>query len=173
MHRHETVFLKLTIGTGGEGGSANGGLTGEGNPTSLTNANTGQLIAGFPGADVRAQRHRAAGSGLGGIAMAGGSSGGSGGGSGPGSDTVAEPGGMLQTAGYSGMPGQGGFESDRFVQAGGGGEASIGTGGTSGSAISSTVAGPGARGDDGRWFARRHYAAVSGQGRWGGRHGAR
>src|ERR1039458_2391800 len=30
---------KLTIGTGGYGGSAQGGRTGDGNPTSLTNAN--------------------------------------------------------------------------------------------------------------------------------------
>ena len=43
---------KLTIGTGGYGGAARGGRTGDGNPTSLTNAQTGQLVAGFAGADV-------------------------------------------------------------------------------------------------------------------------
>ena|ERR1017187_10154387 len=69
---------KLTIGTGGYGGSAQGGRTGDGNPTSLTNANTGQLIAGFPGADVTTQHSEAAGSAAGGVAAAGGTSGASG-----------------------------------------------------------------------------------------------
>ncbi len=70
---------KLTIGTGGSGGRPDGGRTEDGNPTSVTNANTGQLIAGFPGADVWAQHYVAAGSGRGGVATAGGTSGTSGG----------------------------------------------------------------------------------------------
>ena len=66
---------KLTIGTGGEGGAARGGRTESGNPTSLTNATTGQLVAGFPGADTWTQQSKAAGTGAGGVATAGGTSG--------------------------------------------------------------------------------------------------
>jgi hypothetical protein len=126
---------KLTIGTGGEGGSAYGGRTNSGNPTSLTNANTGQLIAGFQGADVWKQQSRASGGGLGGVAAAGGSSGGSGGDSGPRSEEVAQSGGRSQTGGYSGVPGQSGNESNRSdrtgaqANAGGGGGAGVGSGG--------------------------------------------
>jgi hypothetical protein len=126
---------KLTIGTGGTGGSANGGRTNYGNPTSITNANTGQLIAGFQGADVWKQRSRASGDGLGGIATAGGSSGGNGGGSGPGNDAAAQSGGRSQTAGLSSEPGQAGSENSRDFRAnadanaGGGGGASVGRGG--------------------------------------------
>ena len=69
---------KLTIGTGGYGGAARGGRTGDGNPTSLTNAYTGQLVAGFPGADVATQKSEAAGSAAGGVAAPGGTSGASG-----------------------------------------------------------------------------------------------
>jgi len=69
---------KLTIGTGGYGGVARGGRTGDGNPSSLTNAQTGQLIAGFAGADVWTQKSQAAGSAAGGVAAPGGSSGTSG-----------------------------------------------------------------------------------------------
>ena len=88
---------KLTIGTGGEGGAARGGRTESGNPTNLTNAKTGQLVAGFPGADTWTQQSKAAGSGTGGVAAPGGTSGASGqaagassGGSGP---TAAQAGG--------------------------------------------------------------------------------
>ena len=69
---------KLTIGTGGEGGASRGGRTESGNPTNLTNASTGQLIAGFPGADTWTQKSKAAGTGAGGVAAAGGTSGASG-----------------------------------------------------------------------------------------------
>ncbi len=69
---------KLTIGTGGEGGAARGGRTESGNPTNLTNANTGQLIAGFPGADTWTQQSKAAATGGGGVAVPGGTSGASG-----------------------------------------------------------------------------------------------
>lgn len=126
---------KLTLGTGGEGGSAGGGQTGSGNPTSLTNARTGQLIAGFPGADSWSEHSRDANSAGGGVAQAGGSSGGSGGGTG-GEPQAAQAGGMSQTAGNSGTPGQAGterrFDNDR--NAGGGGGAGVGSGGVGGSA---------------------------------------
>jgi outer membrane protein OmpA-like peptidoglycan-associated protein len=127
---------KLTIGTGGEGGSANGGRTEDGNPTSLTSTTTGQLIAGFPGADVWTQRTQASGTGLGGLASAGGSSGGNGGDS----DQAAQAGGASQTAGYYGTPGQAGSErprnsrSDEERNAGGGGGGSGGRGGVGESA---------------------------------------
>ena len=133
---------KLTIGTGGQGGSANGGWTSDGNPTSITNAYTGQLIAGFQGADVWLQQGRTAGSAdrvgdvRGGQARAGGSSGGSGGGGE--SRQAAQTGGMVQSAGNYGVPGQAGRESgiDNDRNAGGGGGASVGGGGRGGSAIS-------------------------------------
>jgi outer membrane protein OmpA-like peptidoglycan-associated protein len=154
---------KLTIGTGGEGGSAGGGRTEAGNPTSLTKADTGQLIAGFAGADVWAQRTQTAGSGRGGVAAAGGSSGGSGGNSGGGSglrsEQAAQAGGALQTPGYSGTPGQAGVESGRSVKtdagrvvqatAGGGGGAGVGSGGSAESARRNKVAEPGGRGGHG------------------------
>jgi len=150
---------KMTIGTGGYGGAANGGRTGDGNPTSLTNATTGQLIAGFAGADVWTQRSVAAVDGSGGVAAAGGSSGGSGGDSGSGSEQAAQSGGELPIAGYSGMPGQAGGETGRSIpkdgeriiqaNAGGGGGASIGSGSTGESASSSSFAQSGSRGGDG------------------------
>lgn len=155
---------KLTIGTGGDGGTANGGRTEAGNPTSLTNANTGQLVAGFPGADVWRQRTKAAGDGRGGIATTGGSSGGSGGdavtNSGVKSDTPAASGGASQTAGYTGTAGQAGDESGRSVRtttgpivpsnAGGGGGASVGSGGSGESAKpNAVVAGTGDLGGGG------------------------
>jgi OOP family OmpA-OmpF porin len=150
---------KLTIGTGGDGGSANGGRTEAGNPTSLTNANTGQLIAGFQGADVWTQKSRAASDGSGGVAAAGGSSGGSGGDSGAKTEELAQAGGASQTGGYSGAPGQSGSESGRTVQkdgarvvqanAGGGGGASVGSGGAGESANATAVAGIGDLGGGG------------------------
>ncbi len=131
---------KLTIGTGGEGGKP-GGWTQAGNPTSLTNYNTGALIAGFEGADVWKQLARAPGSGRGGAALAGGSSGGSGGDAGISmrghrTEAVAQSGGMLQTPGYTGAPGQAGGETGLTgrrdvvqANAGGGGGAGVGSGG--------------------------------------------
>ncbi|MBS1217991.1 MAG: rane protein [Proteobacteria bacterium] len=152
---------KLTIGTGGEGGSTYGGSTGAGNPSSLTNVYTGQHIAGFAGADVWIPKTQAAGSGTGGVAATGGSSGGSGGDSGPRSEEAAQRGGALQTPGYAGIPGQAGSESARSAQAdkdagrvvqsgaGGGGGASIGSGGTGGSERIGSGAQPGGRGGPG------------------------
>jgi hypothetical protein len=176
---------KMTIGTGGEGGSAFGGATGAGNPTSLTNAYSGQLVAGFAGADTWTPQSQVAGSGRGGVGAPGGSSGGDGGGAGnksannaqsaqPGTygytgragdsasnDQPAQAGGMLQTSGYAGVPGQAGRESERSAQgdkdagipvqadAGGGGGASIGSGATGGSERANSDAQAGTRGGPG------------------------
>ena len=155
---------KLTIGAGGAGGSANGGRTEAGNPTSLTDANTGRLIAGFPGADVWNPSSRAAGDGSGGIATVGGSSGGSGGDrkgvdSGAKTEKAAQSGGVSQTTGYSGAAGQAGGESGRSVRtkdgpvvqsnAGGGGGASVGSGGSGESVSRNAVAGMGDLGGGG------------------------
>lgn len=146
---------KLTIGTGGQSGRANGGRASAGNPTSLVNVNTGQLIAGFPGADSwsqRTQQDAGDGDGRGGAARAGGSRGGNGGDSGPGSEEAAQSGGMLQTAGYPGRPGQAGSESSRSAQAnaGGGGGAGVGNGGAGQSAnINAAAAGIGDLGGGG------------------------
>lgn len=144
---------KLTIGTGGQSGSANGGRVGAGNPSSLINVNTGQLIAGFPGADSWSQRiQQDTGDGRGGAAKAGGSSGGNGGDSGLRSEEAAQSGGMSQTAGYAGRPGQSGIESGRSAQAnaGGGGGASVRSGGAGQSAnINAAAAGIGDMGSGG------------------------
>lgn len=150
---------KMTLGTGGYGGAANGGRTGDGNPTSLTNATTGQLIAGFAGADTWTQTSVAAGDGHGGVAAVGGASGGSGGDSGSRSEEAAQAGGASQTPGYAGVPGQAGSETgrsamkdgERVVQAnaGGGGGASMGSGATGQSASNGTSAHAGGRGGDG------------------------
>ena len=135
---------KLTLGTGGEGGKP-GGYTQDGNPTSLTNFDTGEHVAGFEGADVWRQHTQAPGSGLGGAASEGGSSGGDGGDAGArNSESAAQSGGVSQTAGYSGMAGQAGGETGRSAQkdgvsavqanAGGGGGAGVGSGGAGDSA---------------------------------------
>ena len=42
---------RLTIGSGGSGGAANGGHGADGAPTSLSNANSGETVAGFPRAE--------------------------------------------------------------------------------------------------------------------------
>lgn len=138
---------KLTLGTGGEGGAAGGGRTGSGNPTSLTNASTGQLIAGFPGADVATARTEAATGGAGGVGMPGGSGGGAGGFG----TTPAQPGGVSQSPGPSGMPGQAGAENvPRRDAAGGGGGASLGSGGAGQSEERGAPAGAGQRGGHGQ-----------------------
>ena len=170
---------KMTIGNGGVGGSAYGGATGSGAPTSLTNAYTGQLIAGFAGADTWTPQSQVAGSGLGGVGAPGGSTGGSGGGANSGgatqtygytgqardsasNDQPAQAGGALQTPGYAGVPGQAGRESERSAQgdrnagipvqadAGGGGGASIGSGTTGGSERANSDAQAGTRGGPGQ-----------------------
>jgi outer membrane protein OmpA-like peptidoglycan-associated protein len=149
----------MTLGTGGYGGVANGGRTGDGNPSSLINTTTGQLIAGFAGADTWTQQSEAAGDGRGGVAPVGGSKGGNGGDSGPRSEEAAQAGGASQTPDYAGVPGQAGSETGRSVRkdgqrvveanAGGGGGASIGSGARGESASNSKVAEAGGRGGDG------------------------
>ncbi|MBU3900872.1 MAG: hypothetical protein KJ614_18480 [Gammaproteobacteria bacterium] len=150
---------KLTLGAGGVGGGANGGITAAGNPTSLTMASSGALIAGFPGADVWQQRGRAALDGKGGIGLAGGSTGGSGGGSGAPLEQGAQTGGASGTTGYAGVAGQSGSETGRAAQtsagmvvqsnAGGGGGAGVGSGGSGESASQSATAGTGVLGGGG------------------------
>jgi len=150
---------KMTLGTGGDGGSANGGRTESGNPTSLTRMNTGQLVAGFEGADTWKQRSRASADGRGGVAAAGGSSGGDGGNSGAKTEDQAQSGGVSQSGPYAAMPGRAGSETGRSAQtdagtvvqanAGGGGGASMGSGGAGESARVGSVAGVGDLGGGG------------------------
>ena len=103
---------RLTIGTGGEGGSARNMQSSDGGSTSLTNANTGQLIAGFPGADRMTQRSNAASNGGGGSAAAGGVSGGSGG-----EHRGGQGGASADSSGF-GAGGNGGKGDERTVRAG-------------------------------------------------------
>lgn len=151
---------KMTIGTGGDGGSANGGGTESGNPTSVTNADTGQLVAGFQGADTWRQHiTQGAGDGRGGGALAGGSRGGAGGDSGSGSEETAMAGGVSATSGYVGKPGASGSESGRRAQtdagnvvqanAGGGGGAGVGDGGAGETVNKNAAAGEGDLGGGG------------------------
>ena len=149
---------RLTIGTGGAGGGANGGSTKAGNPTSITNAYTGQLVAGFPGAVTWTQQSQRAGDGHGGVAMAGGSNGGSGGDSGysgPKAEQAAQSGGVSSSSGFSGMPGAAGEEHGRRehgkqqADAGGGGGAGAGNGGKGESAERDSQAGTGNLGGGG------------------------
>lgn len=150
---------RLTLGTGGRGGLPDGGRTAAGNPTSLTHATSGALIAGFAGADLWQQRSRAANDGQGGIGKPGGSTGGSGGDSGAIPEQGAQSGGQSATPGYSGVAGASGSESGRAAQtptglavqsnAGGGGGASVGSGGTGDSATRNATAGAGDLGGGG------------------------
>lgn len=151
---------KMTIGTGGSGGSADGGKVGAGNPTSLTNADTGQLIAGFQGADKWQPRITAGtGDGRGGVASPGGSRGGDGGDSSSMTERAAKAGGASSTSGYAGKPGEAGSESSRRVpgsvantaqaNAGGGGGAGVGSGGAGETVDRNAVAGAGNLGGGG------------------------
>lgn len=150
---------KLTIGMGGMGGKADGGTTEYGSPSSLTNATTGELIAGFAGADTWKPLTRVAGGGLGGAADIGGSRGGDGGDVNRNLNDAAQSGGMLSVAGYSGRGGVAGSESGRSAQgdagpvvqanAGGGGGASVGSGGSGGSISGDAVPGRGDLGGGG------------------------
>jgi hypothetical protein len=162
---HDVRYLapgkyKMTIGTGGSGGRADGGKVGAGNPTSLTNADTGQLIAGFQGADKWQPRITAGtGEGRGGVASPGGSRGGDGGDSGPMAEKTAQAGGASSTSGYAGKPGKAGSESSRRAQgsvrdaaqanAGGGGGAGVGSGGGGETVSKNAVAGAGDLGGGG------------------------
>lgn len=156
-------IYKLTIGTGGDGGGANGGRTESGNPTSLTNNKTGQLVAGFAGADTWQQRIGVARDGRGGVGLPGGSTGGSGGDNVPTNvgtgERSAQSGSASATGGYSGAAGASGAESGRVAQtsgglavqanAGGGGGAGVGSGGAGESAGTNALAGKGDLGGGG------------------------
>lgn len=152
-------LYKMTIGTGGDGGKASGGQVEDGNPTSLTHAYTGQLIAGFAGADVWRQRMGVGTGGQGGAASAGGSRGGSGGDSGAKVEESAQAGGKSQTSGTLGLPGKAGNEvrgnaptagtPTAQSNAGGGGGAGVGSGGAGESSNINSVAGAGDLGGGG------------------------
>lgn len=147
---------RLTIGLGGHGGAPNGGPGGEGAPTSLSIASTGETVAGYSGAEswngtyawnpnaVSNQRvssryaddSRAGGSG-GQPLVAGQSSGGRGGS--VGRDPKGQDGGTLVAVAYAGEPGRGGTDlaGHRLrheVGGGGGGGAGFGNGGSGDSA---------------------------------------
>jgi len=137
---------KLTIGTGGAGATT-GVRSRDGNPSSIVNVSTGQLVAGSSGADRAAAVSSSGPSdGRGGVGLPGGSTGGSGGDSGAGSEKAAQAGSMSQSTGTS-MPGQAGTESGRTAgrtvqaNAGGGGGAGVGAGGDGASANSSATQG--------------------------------
>jgi len=106
---------KLTLGAGGEGGRP-GGFAQAGSPTSLTDATTGQHIAGFEGADNWRARYVPPGSGRGGISAWGGSNGGDGAKLNPTLLAEAQSGSPLQAADYSGTPGRAGGVIDRSVR---------------------------------------------------------
>ncbi|MBI1991053.1 MAG: hypothetical protein HYS65_15295 [Betaproteobacteria bacterium] len=108
-------MYKLTLGAGGDGGRP-GGFAQAGSPTSLTDANTGQHIAGFEGADHWRASYQSPGSGRGGIAAWGGSNGGDGAKFNPTVLAEAQSGSPLQAADYSGTPGRAGGVIDRSVR---------------------------------------------------------
>ncbi len=130
-------IYRLTIGTGGDGGSPNGGLTEDGNPTSVTNAHTGQLMAGFPGAEVWRQSVQPAGSGRGGVAQAGASSG---------QDGQIGSGSNAGGSGGAGIASGGAGDSARRITVAGIGDLGGGGGGGRGGVVS---ADPGGRGGHG------------------------
>ena len=123
---------KLTLGTGGEGGAAQGGRVLEGNPSNMINVSTGQLVAGLQGADTWVVRTPVAHSdGRGGAGSATNAGGGSGGDSGPRSEERAQSGDVAQgAAGRAGNERAGGTQAN----AGGGGGGSLGKGGEGASA---------------------------------------
>jgi len=150
---------KMTLGTGGLGGAASGGPAGYGNPTSLSNVATGQIVAGFAGADLAMQTTTGSGGGGGGIGAGRGSDGGAGGDSGAMKEEGAQSGGLSRGMGETGMPGRAGNESGRRgdtaetravqANAGGGGGAGMGSGGDGQSARRNSVAGAGSLGAGG------------------------
>jgi len=169
---------KLTIGTGGAGGKV-GKATDDGNLTNITNADTGVLIAGYAGAEVAKQTSQPAGIAHGGVASPGGSTGGDGGDVGPkNSESAAQAGGESQTPGYAGVAGQAGIERSNArrddgrgpqANAGGGGGASVGSGGVGESrdgntrpAMAGDLGGGGAGGRGG--FFTAHPGAQGGHG---------
>ena len=146
---------RITIGRGGLGGkgcqtAANGGDGRDGAPSGIAEAYTGQLVAGFQGAEnwTGLQSYAVASSratpsqggaastlpaGSGGPAMIGQSGGGGGGRAAASTDHRAESGTWLQDVAYEGKPGSGGYGvavSDGVpLLGGGGGGAGFGNGG--------------------------------------------
>lgn len=146
-------IYRLTIGTGGQGGVAcittqNGGRATDGNPTSISEAYSGQTIAGFPRAEYWAgspyqpylvasvgntpSQSQPGFDGGGGVPVGAQSRGGTGGHTDPGFPLKGEDGGTLVEIGYPGRPGVGGdnlYRGRSRVFAGGGGGAGYGNGG--------------------------------------------
>jgi len=146
---------RLTLGSGGQGGAPNGGHGGDGAPSSLSNANSAELVAGFPGAESwngtyasnystaagrsesgQLQQYAQADS-SGRPAVSGDFNGGRGGR--VGRHPNGQDGGGLVAVAYAGEPGRGGTDlaGDRIrheVGGGGGGGSGFGNGGSGGSA---------------------------------------
>lgn len=126
---------KLTLGTGGNAvskasASDSGRLFGDGNPTSLTRAATGELVAGFPGADTWTGRTTKQGTGGTGGSGLSGSRGGNGGDSGPGKEEQAQDGSRQPAELSTASAGRAGGEvTGAQANAGGGGGAGFGPGG--------------------------------------------
>lgn len=126
---------KLTIGTGGHAVSKatakdSSRLFGDGNPSSLTRAATGELVAGFLGADTWTGRTTTQGVGGSGGSALSGSRGGSGGDSGPTKEEKAQDGGRQPAELSSASAGRAGGEgASAQSNAGGGGGAGFGPGG--------------------------------------------
>jgi hypothetical protein len=142
---------RLTIGAGGQGGAPNGGRGGDGAPTSLSDANSTQTVAGFPGAETwngtYAQSYNVASAGRT-YGQSDAQPGGSGGpavenyggrGGRVGREPNGQDGGRLTAVAFAGEPGKGGTDlaGDRLrheVAGGGGGGAGFGNGGNGDSA---------------------------------------
>ena len=159
---------RLTIGAGGQGG-APGGNGGDGAPTSLSNAYSGETVAGFSRAEywngtypqsfnvasagrVYGQsRQDAQPNGSGGRAVGGQSSGGRGGR--VEADPNGQDGGRLTAVAFAGEPGKGGTDLagsslQHKVAGGGGGGAGYGNGGNGDSAAEGGTMKTGARAGD-------------------------
>jgi hypothetical protein len=144
---------RLTIGAGGQGGAPNAGNGGDGAPTSLANAYSGQTVAGYTGAEswngTYPQSYNVASAGRtygqsdaqpdgsGGRAVGGQAAGGRGGR--VGMEPNGQDGSRLTTIAMAGEPGKGGTDlaGHRIrheVAGGGGGGAGFGNGGNGDSA---------------------------------------
>jgi len=122
-------IYRLTIGSGGQGGASNGRDGKDGAPTSLSNASSGETLAGFSGAESWAGTYSQKYAG----ASRGGQPNGGDGGRLAG-NSKAQDGGKLTAVAYSGEPGKGGNDLAEHrmrheVAGGGGGGASLGNGG--------------------------------------------
>ncbi len=153
----EPGVYRVTIGSGGLGGAPNGGNGGDGAPTSLSKAHSGETVAGFSGAEnwngsypwsyaARRVSYQAGVAGRRADSMtdeaegpAGQAIGGNGGRVGIGINPKGQDGGRLMLVASSGAPGKGGTDlaGHRFrheVAGGGGGGAGFGNGGDGDSA---------------------------------------